>query len=851
MPTTRKKTPSLISTATLGGSYLDNSLTLSPKSSNSPLGYSEQESNRRVSELTSELVSLKELAERLKLGEETAAKSKEVLEKRCGELEKTKNDLMEELENLSVELFQEANTMVAEERKARSKAEEESLSLKEEVARLARELEAARNGDDDGESIEGLRRAEEELELVLGLNSSTTSRLTPINTIITDTTLLVPATSISRPLSAIDSLDERSATSTKSWFNFNLGGLKKKTSTSDLNSPTSTTPIPDETISPTARNSSLEIPFTLPSSNDLDPNHISQSRRSSHLSEASTMTTDSNTGSHVSNGFSDASTSAPFPDDLDFDEVVRISGDSFELERKAFRENKLEEHSSPPRIEGARTPTATSPRISEPMTPIASIFTKSSNNLNISPLRTLSPEPLDIDREVVRTFSTDFPPEAAYASSELHGNLASFYPLPPSPTTSSFSSNSVDSNATFTTTYNGALAVPYSMKSTSLRTIRPSLSNSLSSSSLDRTLDSPPLSNISNSASETDFFTPPMSTPSTFPSLYTPPNSDSISTIDSSLEETPRRNPRRPLPIPIEPRSSLSSSTSALDRSISGLNNAGTGLGLGLSRRPSTAALVLQSLNEGKVTPKSPNMARWKDKSSGMTSPPLGSTRRSSASGAETQRSPNSSSGVEWGRSNSEPAITPILSGSISSSSISSNSNLRSSLPVVPSSIRRSSREDSKEVNQSSSISTNSSGPSNSSSYIPTLPSIASSPYSKTISLTSPIKTIPINNSVPLPPGTNSASYTGISPSNSFKFGPSLSSSASTSPTKSFKLGANYNIGSNSNSNNKSSPMKGVDDLDLLMRNIVDMSASLFGDDLEDDEVGVGNKSDEEEGIKV
>ncbi|KAK4053587.1 hypothetical protein OIO90_003826 [Microbotryomycetes sp. JL221] len=74
-------------------------------------------------------------------------KTADKLATKCAELEKTKDDLMAELENLSMELFQEANTMVAEERKTRAKAEEEVERLRTEVASLRAELDGRKGGD--------------------------------------------------------------------------------------------------------------------------------------------------------------------------------------------------------------------------------------------------------------------------------------------------------------------------------------------------------------------------------------------------------------------------------------------------------------------------------------------------------------------------------------------------------------------------------------------------------------------------------------------------------------------------------------------------------------------------------
>jgi prefoldin subunit 5 len=49
----------------------------------------------------------------LKVNEESMKRSNEMMVKKCADLEKTKEDLMSELENLSVELFSEANALVS------------------------------------------------------------------------------------------------------------------------------------------------------------------------------------------------------------------------------------------------------------------------------------------------------------------------------------------------------------------------------------------------------------------------------------------------------------------------------------------------------------------------------------------------------------------------------------------------------------------------------------------------------------------------------------------------------------------------------------------------------------------
>lgn len=137
MPSKRKATPSTASNAssTGGASPMPPPSSVNRSSSSSPrLGdYSttttattEDEADgslhqpgKTVSQLTSELfalhsqvANLESACSSLRSSNVTLRRSADVLSGRCAELEKTKDDLMNELENLSVELFQEANTMV-------------------------------------------------------------------------------------------------------------------------------------------------------------------------------------------------------------------------------------------------------------------------------------------------------------------------------------------------------------------------------------------------------------------------------------------------------------------------------------------------------------------------------------------------------------------------------------------------------------------------------------------------------------------------------------------------------------------------------------------------------------------
>ncbi|GAA5887909.1 hypothetical protein JCM16303_005630 [Sporobolomyces ruberrimus] len=81
----------------------------------------------------------------LRVSEESVKRSNEMMVKKCADLEKTKEDLMSELENLSVELFSEANALVAEERRARAQAETKLEELQTQLNSLTAELASLRN----------------------------------------------------------------------------------------------------------------------------------------------------------------------------------------------------------------------------------------------------------------------------------------------------------------------------------------------------------------------------------------------------------------------------------------------------------------------------------------------------------------------------------------------------------------------------------------------------------------------------------------------------------------------------------------------------------------------------------
>ncbi|BGP51588.1 hypothetical protein JCM10450v2_007536 [Rhodotorula kratochvilovae] len=107
-------------------------------------GKSPTQLSGEVFALQTQVSSLETECAALRSNNTSLKRSNETLVGKCAELEKTKEDLMSELENLSVELFSEANTLVATERKARAKSDEEVERLKAEVDSLNSQLASLR-----------------------------------------------------------------------------------------------------------------------------------------------------------------------------------------------------------------------------------------------------------------------------------------------------------------------------------------------------------------------------------------------------------------------------------------------------------------------------------------------------------------------------------------------------------------------------------------------------------------------------------------------------------------------------------------------------------------------------------
>ncbi|KAK4048513.1 hypothetical protein OIV83_004681 [Microbotryomycetes sp. JL201] len=178
---------------------------------------------------------------------------------RCAELEKTKDDLMAELENLSIELFQEANTMVAEERKHRAQAESEVERLRAQVTQLKAELDHVRKtgalpqatddgprGSASGTTTTDTTRSEGTLRArdAAALNEAVASLPTPkpdtgtgLATRAVSPSVLVSPLSASSPTASPDpdTASLNSNSSTRKWFHFgrNLSKRIKGTASDD------------------------------------------------------------------------------------------------------------------------------------------------------------------------------------------------------------------------------------------------------------------------------------------------------------------------------------------------------------------------------------------------------------------------------------------------------------------------------------------------------------------------------------------------------------------------------------------------------------------------------------------
>ncbi|BGP27590.1 proteophosphoglycan ppg4 [Rhodotorula toruloides] len=151
LPSKRKTTPSNASTVSLSAanstgqpSISSSAAAISPDPSKASPLVNGSIHNAEIFSLQTTISSLEHERTALRSTSDSLRRNNEMLVVKCAELEKTKDDLMSELENLSVELFSEANTLVAEERRERAKAEDEVARLQAEVVELKKQVEALR-----------------------------------------------------------------------------------------------------------------------------------------------------------------------------------------------------------------------------------------------------------------------------------------------------------------------------------------------------------------------------------------------------------------------------------------------------------------------------------------------------------------------------------------------------------------------------------------------------------------------------------------------------------------------------------------------------------------------------------
>ncbi|GAA6019559.1 hypothetical protein JCM10207_003743 [Rhodosporidiobolus poonsookiae] len=183
--------------------------------------------------MQSQVASLETECNALRSNNTSLRRNNETLVGKCAELEKTKEDLMSELENLSVELFSEANTLVAEERRARAKAEEEITRLRAEIDSLnsqlaiLRQLIASRSSSSSSQPIDptspdlpALPFNEPETP-PMGI----TATLQPYS----DSPARIPSpASIDRPVSSV-SIASTSSASGRKWFSFGRSSSQSTT----------------------------------------------------------------------------------------------------------------------------------------------------------------------------------------------------------------------------------------------------------------------------------------------------------------------------------------------------------------------------------------------------------------------------------------------------------------------------------------------------------------------------------------------------------------------------------------------------------------------------------------------
>lgn len=485
------------------------------------------------------------------------------------------------------------------------------------------------------------------------------------------------------------------------------------------------------------------------------------SRPLSHHSIASSRTTDSHLSSALSSLYFPASSSAPFLEDRDY--LEEATPNESELPRPSYRFGRRDSEATTigggVEASSARpTMHSNNPSASPPDTPQANAHILKSFLPSKAPLASHSPSPSTSSSDWP-ILNTDFPPEAAYAPSELYlVTPASLYPLPPSPS--------------------------------------PSLHDD------DEEETSP--SNIPRSPayySQPFQITPPMASPATFASVTPPSRKVNGHDMDLENELTPRSKPssKRGLPPALEPRS--------LER----------------NRGKTTSSLALRSLAEGSVSPSAPNMARWKEKSGGLISPLGFGGKAGASTGAfgggrirtvsedgEVGKTQELKSRKEVnGRSNWEvpPPNLPGRSGSLGSMALAS-AQVGSWIPVTT---NRESHEVPSRSNTPPYLPPQSRSFGDLRREIPTQPKSLSDAAAQMAATKSLHRSTSKSNwAFPLPPGTTFSSYSGISPSSSL-----TESEMSTSKSFSSTHSSGFTKGVSNGMVTKSSS-----DLDDLMKNI-------------------------------
>lgn len=884
---------------------------------------------KSIQELQSEIRSLKSTLAALQTSHATLLSSNTALSSssatlltKNAELEKSKDDLMGELENLSVELFEEANKMVSDERKARSKAEGEVRDLTGEVERLERALEdlRAENGE------EAFRRAEEELQLALGITipiavdvskanshstlmdrtkssthslprleipETTTSTMlggtSPLS--LTPSPALLSSTELSRKPSLTPS---EKAPAGRKWYSFSRG----ESATTSPNVETEDSPLLDA-VEPAAQNGSgAERRSSRGGEQERRPSNGNaksalMQRFDSEISESNTSSAAS-VRTFASENFSEEET--PFPDELEMQRSWRSEGKPGNSSANA-RESAVEKGGELRPVDldkenaalGLRSPLdvdsnfpSFSPSKNRSAPPSALLLsprragsdptTEEATPTSVtfptikSPPSPASPGPHRISsRPIPRSSSSDFPPEAAYpsvgsASGYMASSAASFYPLPPSP-------------------MDGVPLLPSVNAKAGPSTPRGSISRSA-------------LERFNNSVVSAN-------SPPTVPLPTTAPRQSLSTNPDPASDSIPRRRGASPSPLDVSfEEESSPNSFSSSSRPSSRSN----------STTASRAAAAIASLgpSSGK-SPKSPNAARWKEKASVLsTSPSLpnlsgGAWPKRGASEEAVPDLPNGFDPKFGGRVSPVMAIGGRIprgrssSGKVDSSNTDSGTSARGAekIPASSSSSVSSSPSSSSTFQGNSSTSTVGGGggrerpdsssanaasttyrsPLRSSTASNTTPTQVRSPSNASLSQSlltpkssikkprsipspiftgtapplTPIPKLPTSvstvwknkHNVPLPPGMTDSSYTGISPSPSYEaVFTALEPTRESGMVKSGSVELNpfeAGLGGAGSGSGMSFPSeKSANDLDSLMRNIVSMSESLFGDEIEE-----------------